>query len=81
MLRFLPYFSIGGGGGGVLFCDAQGTPLPSHATEHGLSARRDMVDNKVDNMVDMVDNNVDNMVDMVNDMVTDMVDDMVDDIL
>ena len=53
---------------------------PSHATKHGLSARRDMVDNKVDNMVDMVDNNVDNMVDMVNDMVIDMVD-MVDDMV
>ena len=35
------------------------THLPSHTTKHGLSARRDMVDNKVD---DMMDDMVDNMV-------------------
>ena len=40
------------------------THLPSHTTKHGLSARRDIVDNKVDNMMDdMVDNMVDDMVD------------------
>ena len=37
------------------------TQLPSHATKHGLSARRDMVDNKVD---DMMDDMVDDMVDV-----------------
>ena len=43
----------------VLLCDAQGTHLLSYATKHGLSTRRDMVENKVD---DMMDDMVDNMV-------------------